>query len=77
MVPPGQRSPGFDPLRFCQTSGHATAERHGLIEKAAYLRAEQRAFQTGHELEDWLAAEREVDQLLANARSRNPADASR
>lgn len=34
--------------------------RYELIEKAAYLRAEQRGFEPGHELEDWLAAEAEV-----------------
>jgi hypothetical protein len=28
------------------------------IEREAYLRAERRGFEPGHELEDWLAAER-------------------
>jgi hypothetical protein len=28
-----------------------------LIEREAYLRAERRGFEPGHELEDWLAAE--------------------
>lgn len=35
------------------------------IAQAAYFRAEQRAFEPGFELEDWCAAERELDQLLA------------
>jgi Protein of unknown function (DUF2934) len=35
------------------------------IEKAAYLKAERRGFAPGHELEDWLAAENEVEQRLA------------
>lgn len=35
--------------------------RHELIAEAAYFRAEQRGFEPGHELEDWLAAESEVD----------------
>lgn len=35
-------------------------ERHAMIEAAAYLRAEQRGFEPGHELEDWLQAEAEV-----------------
>ena len=30
------------------------------IRLAAYLRAERRGFEPGYELEDWLAAEREV-----------------
>ena len=40
--------------------GALTAER-------AYFRAERRGFAPGHELEDWLAAEREVAALLAES----------
>jgi len=40
-------------------------DRRASIEKAAYLKAERRGFAAGHELEDWLAAENEVDQRLA------------
>jgi hypothetical protein len=32
------------------------------IEAAAYLKAERRGFTPGHEIEDWLDAEREVDE---------------
>jgi hypothetical protein len=35
-----------------------------MIEQAAYLRAQRRGFGTGGEVEDWLAAEAEVDALL-------------
>jgi hypothetical protein len=38
--------------------------RRALIAEAAYLRAERRGFAPGHETEDWLAAEVEVDGLL-------------
>ena len=38
--------------------------RHALIAEAAYLRSERRGFEPGHETEDWLAAEAEVDALL-------------
>jgi Protein of unknown function (DUF2934) len=38
--------------------------RRGMIAEGAYLRAERRGFTTGHEEEDWLAAEAEVDALL-------------
>jgi hypothetical protein len=38
--------------------------RRALIAENAYLRAERRGFEAGHELEDWLAAETEVDALL-------------
>jgi len=39
-------------------------DRRALIAEAAYLRAERRGFAPGHETEDWLAAEAEVDGLL-------------
>lgn len=39
--------------------------RHTLIAQAAYFRAEHRGFAPGHELEDWLIAEAEVDAQLA------------
>ncbi|HKE45959.1 MAG TPA: DUF2934 domain-containing protein [Steroidobacteraceae bacterium] len=40
------------------------SDRHGMIALAAYYRAEKRRFAPGFEVEDWVAAEREVDQLL-------------
>lgn len=36
-------------------------ERFRQIQEVAYYKAEQRGFAPGHELEDWLAAEAEVD----------------
>ena len=42
--------------------------RRGMIAEAAYLRAERRGFAPGHEEEDWLAAEKEVDAQLASGR---------
>jgi hypothetical protein len=39
-------------------------DRHASIAKAAYFRSEMRGFAPGHEVEDWLAAEEEVDQRL-------------
>jgi len=39
--------------------------REPMIRRAAYFRSLNRGFQPGHELEDWLAAEREVDDLAA------------
>ncbi len=35
--------------------------REERIREAAYLRAERRGFEAGHELDDWLAAQEEVD----------------
>jgi hypothetical protein len=36
-------------------------QRAALIAQAAYFRAEKRGFVPGNELQDWLAAEAEVD----------------
>jgi len=36
-----------------------------MIAAAAYVRAEKRGFEPGHELGDWFAAEREVKARLA------------
>jgi hypothetical protein len=64
-LPP--RPPNFDPLRFAQpvVLGVSETVRHKMIAEAAYYRAQSRNFQSGHEVEDWLEAEAEVDRLLA------------
>jgi hypothetical protein len=46
--------------------------RRSMIAEAAYLRAERRGFVPGYELEDWIAAESEVDSLLEAEHSRHP-----
>jgi hypothetical protein len=38
-----------------------------MIAEAAYYLAERRGFAPGHELEDWLAAEAEIDRELVAA----------
>jgi hypothetical protein len=40
-------------------------DREAMIRTAAYYRAQRRRFESGHELEDWLAAESEIDAALA------------
>ena len=44
---------------------HVAEDRGDSISRLAYLKAERRGFVPGHELDDWLAAEAEVDQRLA------------
>jgi Protein of unknown function (DUF2934) len=44
---------------------HTSDDRQSCIAEAAYYRAEHRHFAPGHELDDWLAAESEVDERLA------------
>jgi len=48
----------------------APEEKHRMIEKAAYYRAEKRGFFDGDPVMDWLEAEREID-----ASSQHPVDA--
>jgi len=58
--PRSRKSPTEAPARV-----KVTAEaRRALIAETAYLRAERRGFVPGHDVEDWLAAEAEVDSLL-------------
>jgi hypothetical protein len=54
-----------------EATAHDPAQRHALIAEAAYYRAEQRRFEPGHELEDWLDAELDIE------RSPRPAWAER
>jgi hypothetical protein len=41
------------------------AERMKMIAEAAYYLAEKRGFKGGNELTDWVAAEKQVDALIA------------
>ncbi|MCK7583009.1 MAG: DUF2934 domain-containing protein [Chromatiales bacterium] len=43
-------------------------KRQDMIREAAYYKAEKRNFAPGHEAEDWAAAEREIDELIARAK---------
>jgi hypothetical protein len=57
-----RRSP-TEPARLALTP----EVRRTMIAEGAYLRAERRGFVPGHDTEDWLAAEAEVDALLKGA----------
>lgn len=48
--------------------------REARIAEAAYWRAERRGFTAGQELDDWLAAEKEVDDDIADRRTRREQD---
>ena len=58
-----------DPYRIIPDSSPQgiAAARHIMIREAAYYRAKERGFAPGHELDDWLHAERQIDALLAAA----------
>lgn len=57
---------GDSPQQTCQAGDFATASREQLIAEVAYYKAEQRGFQPGGELADWLEAQADVDQMLGN-----------
>lgn len=46
------------------SSGVDEAQRREMIATSAYLRAERRGFENGSDVEDWLAAEEEIDSWL-------------
>jgi len=50
--------------RVAESRPYNGEDRYQMIAEAAYFRAESRGFAGGSELDDWLAAEMEIDQLL-------------
>jgi Protein of unknown function (DUF2934) len=65
---PSRKPPAFDPLRFVDPGARAKS-RAALIAEIAYFKAQSRGFEPGHEEEDWLAAEAEVDKRPSGSRS--------
>ena len=65
---PPKPTHNFFPLRFSPPLIVSESERRAMIAAEAYLRAERRNFAAGHEIEDWLAAEAEVNARLVHAR---------
>lgn len=65
---PSPQPPVEEKAMSLQHLAKVTAEeRLAMISEAAYYKAEKRQFAPGHEAEDWAAAEREIDELLAKA----------
>lgn len=46
-------------------------ERHRMISEAAYFRAERRGFAPGSDVDDWLAAEADIDREMQSGGSRS------
>jgi hypothetical protein len=55
------------PSALAPVSEPGEAQRGALIAEAAYYRAEKRGFAPGKELDDWLAAEKEIEELTRAA----------
>lgn len=58
-TPTGESRPEAPPL------AHEQADREALIRQAAYARYENRGAESGHDVEDWLAAEAEIETAAA------------
>ena len=62
------RRPAPKTMRPLRADAHPAVidpeHRRALIAEVAYYRAERRGFEPGHETEDWLSAEAEVDTAL-------------
>jgi hypothetical protein len=79
-APAGTQQPPSEPTEV--TAAHLerreipsfSASREARIAEAAYWRAERRGFAAGQELDDWLAAEKEVDDDIAGQQSRRDRD---
>jgi hypothetical protein len=54
------------------TVGCGQGLRRAMTAEAAYYLAERRSFQPGHELEDWVAAEGEIQDLWTRALEEAP-----
>jgi hypothetical protein len=67
---PGRARPGA-------AASPAGFDRLRMVEMAAYFRAERRGFEPGHEVEDWIAAEAEIDALFQAAPQKKPATRAR
>lgn len=50
--------------RFSQESGIDKEERRQMIAEAAYYRYQNRGYEAGCGVDDWLAAEAEIDRML-------------
>lgn len=67
-IAPRPRNQATPPTLEIGPGGNEAAEtRRRMIAEEAYLLAERRGFERGDPLDDWLQAEREVDERLRRA----------
>lgn len=76
-APPVKRRAGKSQQVAARTKGRTGEDslgridagaRHIMIAEAAYYRAQRRGFENGHDLQDWLEAEAEIDLLLPDSK---------
>jgi hypothetical protein len=61
---PGSISPGDKAILTCGEGFVDPVRCREMVAEAAYFHAEHRGFEPGHELDDWLAAENQIDAAL-------------
>jgi hypothetical protein len=73
-APAARKSPaGKSEPRQSEGDGLASLsgdELNAMISRAAYLRAQARGFEPGHEVEDWLTAEAEIRAAMSGSRDK-------
>ncbi len=73
----GTITPESDPSGFDQPFAEGSQDgldsdlRYRLISDAAYRRYTERGYADGHDVEDWLQAEADIDHLLINGATRH------
>lgn len=72
-----QPAPQPRPLGRVATPAIQPGQRELMIAEAAYYLAERRGFAPGAELEDWVAAESEIDRLFENLDAEEGAEEER
>ncbi|HEY6095158.1 MAG TPA: DUF2934 domain-containing protein [Gallionellaceae bacterium] len=55
------------PRKVSAKKGITAEERYLMVERAAYFLAERHGFSSGRALDDWIAAEKEIDSMLKSA----------
>lgn len=80
-VPPHSRSTPIispvreveqEPARPFDEGAHVDPElRHRMVSEAAYRRYGDRGYADGHDIDDWLQAETEIDHRLRNPRAQS------
>lgn len=64
-VIPVKKTKNIQPAKQ-QTEIFKEYDREQMISDAAYFRSENRSFEGGNPMSDWLASEAEIDELIKN-----------
>jgi len=65
VMPPVEKTQGVPASEKATAVRAPEKSREAMIREAAYLLAERRGFCPGKELDDWLVAEQQIDQWMA------------